>query len=209
MGTHYDTLGVGRTAAAREITRAYRRLARLHHPDVSDDPVDVFLSIQAAYDTLSDARRRAEYDTELRLREEPIAPPPVSPPTVVPTVRRSSPAQHRVRLPSGRRAAAAVVIAAASVAVLPASLVLAGTAPLTSRLLWVGVGSLLALVGSSSAHSVAERQIDRLRRLSLIGADGDLTLESRRRIRLGAKAAMLGRPLVLLAILLAVFVVRR
>jgi curved DNA-binding protein len=58
---YYDVLGVSRTATADEIKRAYRRLASQHHPDKGGD-TEKFQEIEAAYRTLSDADKRAEYD---------------------------------------------------------------------------------------------------------------------------------------------------
>jgi molecular chaperone DnaJ len=61
----YDTLGVAPTASAEEIKRAYRKLARQYHPDRNPGDADAearFKDVQAAYDTLSDPNRRAEYD---------------------------------------------------------------------------------------------------------------------------------------------------
>lgn len=61
MQNPYQTLGVNRDATADEIKRAYRRLASQHHPDKGGDK-NRFQEIQVAYDTLSDANRRAAYD---------------------------------------------------------------------------------------------------------------------------------------------------
>ena len=62
---YYETLEVSRDAAPDEIKRAFRRLARQHHPDVNqDDPQaeDRFKQIGEAYAVLSDPDKRAEYD---------------------------------------------------------------------------------------------------------------------------------------------------
>lgn len=61
MSDHYATLGVARTASQDEIKRAYRKLASQHHPDRGGDTAR-FQQIQAAYDVLGDAAKRAEYD---------------------------------------------------------------------------------------------------------------------------------------------------
>jgi DnaJ-class molecular chaperone len=61
MSDHYATLGVAKTATPDEIKRAFRKLASQHHPDKGGD-TKKFQEIQAAYDTLGDAVKRAEYD---------------------------------------------------------------------------------------------------------------------------------------------------
>ncbi|QCD44886.1 DnaJ C-terminal domain-containing protein [Campylobacter mucosalis] len=60
----YETLGVSKSASADEIKKAYRRLARKYHPDVNKDPgaEDKFKEINAAYEILSDEKKRAQYD---------------------------------------------------------------------------------------------------------------------------------------------------
>jgi DnaJ-class molecular chaperone len=61
MTTHYQTLGVERTASAEDIKRAYRKLAGQHHPDRGGDTAK-FQTIQAAYDVLGDPGKRQQYD---------------------------------------------------------------------------------------------------------------------------------------------------
>ncbi len=58
---YYNTLGVEKTANQDEIKKAYRKLASQHHPDKGGDTAK-FQKIQAAYETLSDSNKRAEYD---------------------------------------------------------------------------------------------------------------------------------------------------
>jgi DnaJ-class molecular chaperone len=63
---YYRLLGVSRTASASAIRRAFRRLAKQHHPDAGvGSSVDLFREIQAAYETLTDAERRRRYDEAL------------------------------------------------------------------------------------------------------------------------------------------------
>jgi curved DNA-binding protein len=61
---YYDTLGVDRDASQDDIKRAYRRLARRYHPDVSDesDAEERFKEIGEAYEVLKDPEKRAAYD---------------------------------------------------------------------------------------------------------------------------------------------------
>ncbi len=61
---YYTTLGVERTASEDDIRRAYRKLARQYHPDVNKDPEASkrFSEVTEAYDVLSDAEKRKEYD---------------------------------------------------------------------------------------------------------------------------------------------------
>jgi molecular chaperone DnaJ len=61
----YATLGVTKTATADEIKKAYRKLARVHHPDTNaGDPKaeERFKEISHAHDVLSDPDKRREYD---------------------------------------------------------------------------------------------------------------------------------------------------
>ena len=60
----YETLGVSDGATADEIKKAYRKLARKYHPDVNKDEsaIDKFKEINAAYEVLSDKKKKDEYD---------------------------------------------------------------------------------------------------------------------------------------------------
>jgi curved DNA-binding protein len=61
---YYQLLGVSRSADAKEIQRAYRKLARKYHPDVNKErgAEDKFKQISEAYHVLSDPESRAQYD---------------------------------------------------------------------------------------------------------------------------------------------------
>lgn len=62
---YYAILGVPRTASEQEIRKAYRRLARKYHPDVSKDPAAEarFKEVNEAYEVLGDAEKRKRYDS--------------------------------------------------------------------------------------------------------------------------------------------------
>lgn len=67
LTSFYDVLGIGPTADADTLRKAYRRLARKHHPDVSRDPRahENMARINEAFETLIDSSRRLEYDAML------------------------------------------------------------------------------------------------------------------------------------------------
>jgi curved DNA-binding protein len=62
---YYETLGVPRTATQDEIKKAFRKLARVHHPDVAKDKKKgeiKFKEINEAYEVLGNAEKRQKYD---------------------------------------------------------------------------------------------------------------------------------------------------
>ncbi|MCL9822346.1 DnaJ C-terminal domain-containing protein [Helicobacter colisuis] len=60
----YETLEVSSNATSEEIKKAYRRLARKYHPDINKekDAEEKFKEINAAYEILSDEKKRKQYD---------------------------------------------------------------------------------------------------------------------------------------------------
>ncbi|WOL05929.1 hypothetical protein Cni_G14660 [Canna indica] len=65
----YEVLRVPAEASSGEIKAAYRRLALECHPDVGA-PADEFMRVHAAYSTLSDPNKRADYDRQLMVLEQ-------------------------------------------------------------------------------------------------------------------------------------------
>ena len=61
---YYDRLGVSKDASQDEIKRAYRKLSKKYHPDINKEPgaEEKYKEILEAYETLSDAQKRAAYD---------------------------------------------------------------------------------------------------------------------------------------------------
>lgn len=75
MSNHYETLGVDNGATTDEIKKAYRKLAKVYHPDKNqDDPTaeDKFKCINEAYETLSDINKRHNYDNSLNRYSNPF-----------------------------------------------------------------------------------------------------------------------------------------
>jgi hypothetical protein len=66
MATHYEILGIDTDADRSAVKKAYFKLCRTYHPDVSGDANGHFFKlVTAAYETLSDEKARARYDREL------------------------------------------------------------------------------------------------------------------------------------------------
>ena len=76
---YYAILGVAHDAREDDIKRAYRKLARKYHPDVSKEPnaEESFKEVSEAYETLKDAEKRAAYDQLGRFQSgQEFQPPP-------------------------------------------------------------------------------------------------------------------------------------
>ena len=82
MPTYYDVLQVERGASPERIRTAYRRLAHRYHPDKlpgNANAVRAMTAVNAAYEVLSDAQRRAEHDLWIRRAERDRRPLPAIP----------------------------------------------------------------------------------------------------------------------------------
>lgn len=78
---YYETLGVAKTASQDEIQKAYRKLARKYHPDISKEPdaEDRFKEVGEAYEVLKDPDKREKYDRfgkQWKQAGQPGSPPP-------------------------------------------------------------------------------------------------------------------------------------
>ncbi|TMC22697.1 MAG: hypothetical protein E6J34_05410 [Chloroflexi bacterium] len=66
LNDYYAILGVSRDATREQIKRAYRQLARLHHPDLNQQASDRRMKqLNEAYTILSNTAKRAAYDIQL------------------------------------------------------------------------------------------------------------------------------------------------
>ncbi len=63
MKDYYEILGIQKTASKDEVKKAFRKLASKYHPDKKTGDEAKFKEISEAYSTLSDDKKRAEYDT--------------------------------------------------------------------------------------------------------------------------------------------------
>lgn len=73
MPDYYAILEVSPPSTTAEIKRSYRRLARLHHPDLNKQALDTHIKLlNEAYETLRDPLKRAAYDKQ-RAEEKRLA----------------------------------------------------------------------------------------------------------------------------------------
>lgn len=96
---HYGTLGVAPTATQREISGAYRKFMRTHHPDVDSGATDhsELLRIMEAFAVLRNPAARAAYDQAVSRRQGP-APHFAEPQPGAAPSRRSAPQDVPVRV---------------------------------------------------------------------------------------------------------------
>ncbi len=71
MLDYYAILEVSPSATTAEIKKSYRRLARLHHPDLNQDALDTHIKrLNEAYEVLRDPVKRATYDEQRREKKQ-------------------------------------------------------------------------------------------------------------------------------------------
>jgi len=76
---YYQILGVSKTASQDEVRSAFRKLARVHHPDTAKDKKNAeerFKELNEAYEVLGDPEKRRKYDEFGPQWDRPTAPPP-------------------------------------------------------------------------------------------------------------------------------------
>jgi hypothetical protein len=106
MSTYYEDLGVMPTATLAEIKKQYRSKALLAHPDAPTGSDAAFVRVSTAYECLSNALTRREYDTKLVREAQPVVTPVAS----SPHPSYSSPASARTAAYNGTYAPRAVSI---------------------------------------------------------------------------------------------------
>jgi len=96
---HYRALGVPPTATQREISSAYRKFMRTHHPDIDSAATDrsELLRIMQAFAVLRNPATRTAYDQAVS-RRQGQAPHSAEPPPAQPPPRRSAPQDVPVRV---------------------------------------------------------------------------------------------------------------
>ena len=120
----YAVLGVPRTATREEIARAYRALARRHHPDAGAPPSTTMARINEAWSILRSPARRASWDDAHAVARAPhwAAAPPRTPQRPAPPVTPPP-----SRMDSGWAAFAVVAAVAALVGVVMSGLSMVST----------------------------------------------------------------------------------
>ena len=90
---YYKVLGVPKTASDKDVTRAYRKLAKQYHPDANPGSEERFKEISAAYEVIGDHAKRKEYDEVRTMSESGFAGNPFAAPAA---------AGRGYQLPGGR-----------------------------------------------------------------------------------------------------------
>ena len=164
-GSHYDTLGVRPDASAREIRDAYRRLARIHHPDHGDADAGAMAALNEAYRVLGEPSRRAVYDAALRGGATSFRHPP-PPGTGDPTLRPvdTTPARYPWKLVIGMAAIGITIVLVGAALYEPAE-------PARPDNL-LGPGSCVEIEGNGDAREVTCSGEDDLVVAVLIPLDG-------------------------------------
>ena len=166
MVDYYKVLGVKSTASVKEIKAAYKRLARLQHPDLNGgkpEAAQAFVQLSRARDILIHPQRRAAYDAQRTAYASKGAHAPVVNPTVETYVRR---AQSNARINKNlekfllieREEARAL---RESIFPIVAFLFAAFFVPLVRPHLWrssgwIGRSAILVLVGIGVWHTVSK-----------------------------------------------------
>jgi DnaJ-class molecular chaperone len=71
MLDYYAILEVSSSATTSEVKKSYRRLARLHHPDLNQDALDIHIKrLNEAYEVLRDPIKRTAYDMQCREKQQ-------------------------------------------------------------------------------------------------------------------------------------------
>lgn len=90
--THYDVLGIPRSANHEDVKKAFMRLAKVYAPDRAEPwnpwPMRIMVMVNNAHDILGDALKRADYDERLENVESQQQPDPLPPEDDSPPVQR-------------------------------------------------------------------------------------------------------------------------
>lgn len=82
MPNHYQLLGLRENASQEDIKKAYRVVAQQFHPDKHQGAMwaeEALKRINAAYEVLSDPKKRASYDFQLQLEQQQLMKPTAQP----------------------------------------------------------------------------------------------------------------------------------
>ncbi len=111
---YYEILGVTPDSDMCEIKSAYRTLARKYHPDMTGGNINKFKEINEAYETLSNERKRMQYNMLFGFYKKAAAPPPprqeTPPPRKEPEQPKTSPKKEKVMPQNGSDLTAEVSI---------------------------------------------------------------------------------------------------